>query len=216
MRIHAGLNDAKRRAPGARMVAVACVTGAIWLAGCASSQPPLELADSHPASPRAATAATTASTALVAYRAPQDFARRADAAPAAGAEGHGAAHAGGATVVAQADAARPSGVGTVNAVNRERRTVNLSHEPIPSVGWPAMTMDLPVTSAVDLSTIRPGSRVTFTLRRGADGLYAIDSVTPAPASSPSQPKGSGMPGMGGMDHGSMGSGGTPRQPGGSR
>src|SRR3990172_8658393 len=115
--------------------------------------------------------------------------------------GHGAAHAGGATEVAQADGARPSGVGTVNAVNLERRTVNLSHEPIPSVGWPAMTMDLPVPPPVALSTVRPGRRVTFTLRRGADGLYAIDSLAPGPASSPSQPTGSGMPGM---NHGSMG------------
>ena len=206
MRIHAGAKDAKRRAAGGRAVAVACVAGAIWLAGCAGSQP-LTLADSHPASPRAAAGAMTASAALAAYRTPQDFAARlADAPPAADGGGHGAAHAGGATEVAQADGARPSGVGTVNAVNLERRTVNLSHEPIPSVGWPAMTMDLPVTPPVDLSTVRPGRRVTFTLRRGADGLYAIDSLAPGPASSPSQPTGSGMPGMG---HGTMpGHGGT--------
>jgi len=141
MKIHAGAKDAKRRAAGGRAVAVACVAGAIWLAGCAGSQP-LTLADSHPASPRAAAGAMTASAALAAYRTPQDFAARlADAPPAADGGGPGAAHAGGATEVAQADGARPSGVGTVNAVNLERRTVNLSHEPIPSVGWPAMTMD---------------------------------------------------------------------------
>jgi Cu/Ag efflux protein CusF len=99
---------------------------------------------------------------------------------------------------AQSDAP-PSGTGTVHSVDAEQRTVNVSHEPIPSIGWPAMTMDFPVAPSVDLSSIQPGSRVSFTLARGANGTYVIEAFRPASAD------GGTMPGMNHeqMDHGSM-------------
>lgn len=78
---------------------------------------------------------------------------------------------------AQADSgAKPSGTGTVHSVDAERRIVNLSHDPIPAIGWPAMTMDMTVAPSVDLSAVAPGSEVAFTLERDADGLYMIDSL----------------------------------------
>jgi Cu/Ag efflux protein CusF len=122
--------------------------------------------------------------------------------------GHG--QAAGHGQLAQAAGPKPSGVGTINAVHPDRRMVNVSHEPIPSVGFPAMTMDLGVAPSVDLGAVRPGSRVTFTLARGPDGVYLIDSIKPssgsgAPGSSP--PAGGSMPGHGspmpGMGHGTM-------------
>jgi hypothetical protein len=82
------------------------------LAGCVSAQA-LSLPDSHPASPRAETGSVRPVAALESYRSPADFAARGPARE----------------VTAQAAEAQPSGVGTVNAVNPERRTVNLSHEP---------------------------------------------------------------------------------------
>jgi Cu/Ag efflux protein CusF len=72
--------------------------------------------------------------------------------------------------------AKPSGTGTIHSVDAERGVVNLTHEPIPAIGWPAMTMDLSVAPSVDLSAVAPGSEVTFTLERAADGLYVIDSL----------------------------------------
>jgi Cu(I)/Ag(I) efflux system periplasmic protein CusF len=72
--------------------------------------------------------------------------------------------------------AKPSGTGTIHSVDAERGVVNLTHEPIPAIGWPAMTMDLGVAPSVDLSAVAPGSDVTFTLERAADGLYVIDSL----------------------------------------
>jgi Cu/Ag efflux protein CusF len=33
------------------------------------------------------------------------------------------------------------GAGTVNSVDLAQHKVNLSHNPIPEIGWPAMTMD---------------------------------------------------------------------------
>jgi Cu/Ag efflux protein CusF len=202
---------------------VLLAAGSVWLAGCVGTEA-LELGESHPANPRAAAASLAASAGLTAYRTPDDFAARlaADASTAPG-PSHGAAHGSGGTQMAQGgQAAKPSGVGTLNGVNPDRRTVNLSHEPIPSVGWPAMTMDLPVAPTVDLRAVRPGSRVTFTLSRGADGFYVIDGIGPAPATGPGQPAGGGMPGMGhggmgpgGMGPGGMGQGGAPAPGGGT-
>lgn len=93
----------------------------------------------------------------------------------------------------------PSGTGTVHSVDGGQRMVNVSHEPIPSIGWPAMTMDFRVAPSVDLLSIQPGSRVTFTLARGADGTYVIEALRPASGD------GGSMPGMNHeqMDHGSM-------------
>jgi Cu/Ag efflux protein CusF len=69
--------------------------------------------------------------------------------------------------------------GTVNAVDVAARTVNLSHEPVPSLGWPAMTMAFPVARSVDLAAVKPGTRVRFSLEKGKDGLFEIRSMQPA-------------------------------------
>ncbi|MBL6652905.1 MAG: copper-binding protein [Reyranella sp.] len=50
---------------------------------------------------------------------------------------------------------------------------------IPSIGWPPMTMDFAVAPSVDLRTIKPGAPVNFTMQQGGDGMYVIQSVTPA-------------------------------------
>lgn len=58
-------------------------------------------------------------------------------------------------------------------------TVNLSHEPIPEIGWPAMTMDMPILpTAKMLGTIKPGDTVTIMLIKGEDGLYAVQALMP--------------------------------------
>lgn len=103
---------------------------------------------------------------------------------------------GGSQMAQAGSAAQPSGTGTINAVDIERRTVNISHEPIPAIGWPAMTMDMAVAPSVDLDAVAPGSQVTFSLSRGADGVYVIGSLSAGS-------EGGAMPGMehGGMDHG---------------
>ena len=69
--------------------------------------------------------------------------------------------------------------GTVNSVDPAQRKINISHEPIPAIGWPAMTMDFPVAPSVDLKAIKPGSRVNFTIEQGKSGMYEIQSVQPA-------------------------------------
>jgi Cu/Ag efflux protein CusF len=71
------------------------------------------------------------------------------------------------------------GTGTVNSVDPAAQKLNLSHGPIPEIGWPGMTMDFPVAPSVDLKAIKPGSRVNFTIQQQPGGTYEIQAVTPA-------------------------------------
>jgi Cu/Ag efflux protein CusF len=72
-------------------------------------------------------------------------------------------------------------VGIIHSIDAEGRMVSLTHDPIPAVGWPAMTMDLPVSAAVDLTRIKPDTIIVFTLERGPDNMYRIATIAPAPA-----------------------------------
>ena len=72
-----------------------------------------------------------------------------------------------------------SATGTVAAVNASQHKVTFDHEPIPAINWPAMHMEFPAISSVDLSKVKPGEKVKFTLS-GSKGSYTVQSITPAP------------------------------------
>jgi Cu(I)/Ag(I) efflux system periplasmic protein CusF len=69
--------------------------------------------------------------------------------------------------------------GKVNTVDAARRKVNMRHKSVKQLGWPAMTMDFPVGEAVDLTTIKPGMKVNFTLIKGSGGAWTIDTLKAA-------------------------------------
>lgn len=71
------------------------------------------------------------------------------------------------------------GTGTVTAVNVAQRKIGMQHEPIPALGWPSMTMEFAVAPSVNLQAVQPGARIEFSLEKGADGMYVIQSVQPA-------------------------------------
>jgi len=77
-----------------------------------------------------------------------------------------------------AQAGHVTGTGTVNSVDAAGRKVNLAHNAIPSIGWPAMTMDFAVAPSVDLGSLKPGTRVDFMMMQGSGGMYVIQSITP--------------------------------------
>jgi Cu(I)/Ag(I) efflux system periplasmic protein CusF len=77
-----------------------------------------------------------------------------------------------------ASASSVAGTGTVEAVNVPQRKIKLNHEPMPAIKWPAMSMEFPAAASVDLSKVKPGSKVKFTLS-GSNGSYTVDSITPA-------------------------------------
>jgi Cu(I)/Ag(I) efflux system periplasmic protein CusF len=57
--------------------------------------------------------------------------------------------------------------------------VNLSHGPIPAINWPAMTMDFSVAPEVDLSSVKAGQSVAFTLAEAGGGKYTVTSIKPS-------------------------------------
>ncbi|GJE36170.1 copper-binding protein [Methylobacterium persicinum] len=71
-----------------------------------------------------------------------------------------------------------SATGTVAAVNAGQHKVTFDHQPIPAINWPAMHMEFPAAASVDLSKVKPGEKVKFTLS-GSKGSYTVQSITPA-------------------------------------
>lgn len=65
------------------------------------------------------------------------------------------------------------GIGMLNAVDEAGGKVNISHDPIPELKWPEMTMDLPVTGNVDLSGFEKGDKVQFTVQQDDQKVYRI-------------------------------------------
>ncbi len=69
--------------------------------------------------------------------------------------------------------------GVINKIDAEKKSINITHEPVESLGWPKMTMDLPVTKRVDLSTVKTGEKVEFTLKQGRDKQYRVIGIEAA-------------------------------------
>ena len=72
-----------------------------------------------------------------------------------------------ASVGAAADA---HGAGTVSSIDPDAGTVNISHGPVASANWPAMTMSFELANPSSASGIEPGQRVDFkfTIAGGMD------------------------------------------------
>ncbi len=71
-----------------------------------------------------------------------------------------------------------AGKGVVNSVDATGHKVNVSHEPIPSLGWPAMKMDFAVAPSVDLKSVKAGTQVEFTVGKNKEGLPEIQAIQP--------------------------------------
>jgi len=69
-------------------------------------------------------------------------------------------------------------VGTLNRLDTKTGKVNISHEPIPALGWPAMTMEFRVADTAQLKNLKSGDRVTFELKK-QDNQYVVTHLRPA-------------------------------------
>jgi Cu/Ag efflux protein CusF len=58
-------------------------------------------------------------------------------------------------------------------------SVTFNHGPIPEIKWPAMKMEFPVVPSVDLSKVKVGDKVRFTLS-GSGNSYTVQQISPAP------------------------------------
>jgi len=68
------------------------------------------------------------------------------------------------------------GAGTVTALDPKAGTVELEHGPMPSLGWPAMTMEFGVADKALLQGLKPGDRVEFQVAARAEGEYVIERL----------------------------------------
>jgi Cu(I)/Ag(I) efflux system membrane fusion protein len=71
--------------------------------------------------------------------------------------------------------------GTVKAVERKGGTVEISHEAIPSLKWPAMTMEFQVKDRALLKGVEPGQAVEFDLAQPKPGEFVIERIATAGA-----------------------------------
>lgn len=51
--------------------------------------------------------------------------------------------------------------GTLNSVNTNAGTVNITHGPVTSANWPAMTMSFKLADSAALAGLEPGDRIRF-------------------------------------------------------
>jgi Cu/Ag efflux protein CusF len=77
-----------------------------------------------------------------------------------------------------ASAGAAVGHGTIDAIDPDRRRITLTHEPMPKLGWPAMTMVFPVQPDIDLGAVHAGDHVDFSLMKSPDGSYRLRSIHP--------------------------------------
>jgi Cu(I)/Ag(I) efflux system periplasmic protein CusF len=71
------------------------------------------------------------------------------------------------------------GKGTIESIDRNKRAIILNHQPIKSMGWPAMTMAFSVKEGVSLDKLAPGQTVDFEFVRAPDGRYSITRMVQA-------------------------------------
>jgi Cu(I)/Ag(I) efflux system membrane fusion protein len=70
------------------------------------------------------------------------------------------------------------GTGRVTAVNAAKGELEMAHDPIPAIDWPAMTMPFDVADPALLKGLKQGQQVSFDLARQGEG-YVVVGIRPA-------------------------------------
>jgi membrane fusion protein, copper/silver efflux system len=68
--------------------------------------------------------------------------------------------------------------GTFNSFDPAEGTINLSHTPVPSADWPAMTMDFKLADPGAAAELKPGERVDFHFKIESGMNATVTSITP--------------------------------------
>jgi membrane fusion protein, copper/silver efflux system len=71
--------------------------------------------------------------------------------------------------------------GRVEEVDAKAGTLSLSHGPVPSLKWPAMTMEFKLANEALLQTLKPGAVVSFEFVERGPGEWVITAARPAAA-----------------------------------
>jgi Cu(I)/Ag(I) efflux system membrane fusion protein len=68
--------------------------------------------------------------------------------------------------------------GTVDSVDLKDGSVSISHGPVASLQWPAMTMEFKAANPALLQALKPGAKVDFEFVERAPGEWVITSIKP--------------------------------------
>lgn len=83
---------------------------------------------------------------------------------------------------AQQRSNRLEGRGVIKSINQKMPGVTISHDPLPAMSWPAMTMEFPVSGQSLLIGRKAGERVRFSFQKPNQGeTPVIDMIRPEPA-----------------------------------
>lgn len=74
------------------------------------------------------------------------------------------------------ETATPTTMAKVNSLMPDHGMVNLTHEPIPAIGWPAMTMDFTLLQNASLDGLKENDSVHITLAQDAEGMWGIAKI----------------------------------------
>jgi Cu(I)/Ag(I) efflux system membrane fusion protein len=90
---------------------------------------------------------------------------------------------GSATTTGASDAAKVGhkGHGSVVAIDAKGGTLSIKHDPVPSLKWPAMTMEFVPANPSLLQGLNPGSTLDFEFVERKPGEWVITSIAPAGA-----------------------------------
>ncbi|MEX0645308.1 MAG: efflux RND transporter periplasmic adaptor subunit [Parvularculaceae bacterium] len=69
--------------------------------------------------------------------------------------------------------------GRIVGVDMKTKSVTIDHEPVPEIGWPAMTMAFKAPPGMDMGDIKEGEAVRFAFRETANG-YELAKIEPMP------------------------------------
>jgi Cu(I)/Ag(I) efflux system membrane fusion protein len=67
--------------------------------------------------------------------------------------------------------------GTIRDVFSDKALLNIDHDPIDVLGWPAMKMDFKVADTVDLDRLQSGQTIDFELTKQGESGYVVTAVS---------------------------------------
>lgn len=74
-------------------------------------------------------------------------------------------------------AAEHMAVGTLNSIDQAAGTVNITHGPVPSAGWPEMTMSFKLADPNAAGELKPGERVDFHFKIESGMNATVTTIT---------------------------------------
>lgn len=99
-----------------------------------------------------------------------------------------------AVVAASSKPATPAAAGIITAtgvvqqVDKANAKIKLSHDPIPALGWPKMTMFLRLKDSALADQVKAGDTVEFLLEKSGSGYVISNFGKPTPPPTPSTQK----------------------------